>query len=146
MQNKTKFWPIQMISYSESRWTNQTIFPWSLAQLTIFSHEVGSFWTFKFANKLFFSVDLAANLKTAIFGDHFIKILAAWTFDFINWFFIFVFLVIWFFFIVFGLIFSINACTEWFVEFPDSLLILFAFCLGITLKGLANDKSESHLK
>ena len=106
-------------------------------ELTIFAHEVGSFWTFEFTNELLFSVDLAANLKTAIFWDHIFKIFAAWIFDFINWFFIFLFLIIWFFFIVFRLVLTINTCTKWFVEFPDSLFVLFTFCLGIAFESLA---------
>ena len=106
-------------------------------ELTIFAHEVGSFWTFEFTNELLFSVDLAANLKTAIFWDHIFKIFAAWIFDFINWFFIFLFLIIWFFFIVFRLVFTINTCTKWFVEFPDTLFVLFTFCLGIAFESLA---------
>ena len=101
--------------------------------LTIFSHEIGSFWTFEFTNELLFSIDLTANLETAIFWNHIIKILAAWIFGFINWFFIFIFLIIWFFFIVF----TSDTSTEWLVEFPDSFFIFFAFSLGISFEGLA---------
>ena len=110
-----------------------TVKTWLKIVLTIFAHEIGSFWTFEFTNELLFSIDLTANLETAIFWNHIIKILAAWIFGFINWFFIFIFFIIWFFFIVF----TSDTSTEWLVEFPDSFFIFFAFSLGISFEGLA---------